>query len=380
MKPSIFLPRFGALLMNVKVLRASVNFCQKSTQPKVFWIFQHRCIQSIFLLGTFTLIFISFEQLENPFFALIKQTAQNKSSSVQKYVDRHETRTSNMALLVGGAVRSFVLPTVHMGLKEFVVDVLQRRQGLNVYVIMNLSINDASSWGTASQFPMVNPEQLKRAIAVLEPASVLFYQSSNLPINMSNPLNRGCQGEVYHLTEGAIAQFDVSESLYKQACDVELQQKVAFNWFIRTRPDYAWFAPIQMDFNRLHAESMLMHDQSWPWPIFDGFYAVHASLAVRMWINGSSTLRNIPCDITRAMNRGLNPEALLAAVAEWKNAVTVTTNIGNTSTFARGHGFDCPRLSIPEYQMDEKLLNVCRNASKAYLQELSLWRSNALLK
>jgi len=79
----------------------------------------------------------------------------------------------NIALLIGGSTRSFVLPMVHNNLKKYVIDELEKR-GAKVYPFMEISTNDASSWHPGS-FPAIIPSYLRKAIDVIKPISLQFH-------------------------------------------------------------------------------------------------------------------------------------------------------------------------------------------------------------
>ena len=48
----------------------------------------------------------------------------------------------NIALMLGGSTRAFVLPMVHNNLKKYVIDELENR-GAKVHTFMEVSLNDA---------------------------------------------------------------------------------------------------------------------------------------------------------------------------------------------------------------------------------------------
>merc|ERR1712159_973059 len=74
----------------------------------------------------------------------------------------------NIALMLGGSTRAFVLPMVHNNLKKYVIDELENR-GAKVHTFMEVSLNDASSYHPGS-FPPIIPSYFRKAIDVINPS------------------------------------------------------------------------------------------------------------------------------------------------------------------------------------------------------------------
>jgi len=315
---------------------------------------------SVCALVSLLLLYLRFEVVYNKEF-LLAHTASN-------------TRRTHVALLIGGAARSMGLPIVHNSLKRFVIDALQQNRSIQIDVILRLSLRDASSWGHSSKFPQVTHKFLRSALDTLQPVSLSFYESKPHNINSRDPFNRNCQddAEKYHLPDATFAHLEVSKALLEQARSFENDTNTSYEWFIRTRPDYVWFAPLNIPMLNAERTDTLIFDESWPWPISDAFYIVHHSLADGMWFKGAILYREIPCSVTQGHGI-LNPEGMLASVADWLNATTVPLGVSNESTFARHDGLECPRSSSST--ISDGGTHKCNVMNNIYRHELGQWAS-----
>ncbi len=245
----------------------------------------------------------------------------------------------NVALMIGGAVRAFVLPMVHQGLKTYLVDEIEKR-GAKVHTFMEISLDDASSWHRHA-FPKIMASELQPAIDLLEPVSVRVHVPSHgVATSRGHVFGRPCHRRVtpYALEEATTASFNQSQKLF---CATR-KSGIHFDWYIRTRTDFTWYAPIPRDLGGLIASAVpapkkaILFDSSWPWFYNDGFYAVHKSLAVDLWSRGVGILADLPCEYTDHFKGGqhlprsvhdrvpgvdrLGPEALLHKTCDWLGA------------------------------------------------------------
>ena len=245
----------------------------------------------------------------------------------------------NVALMIGGAVRAFVLPMVHQGLKTYLVDEIEKR-GAKVHTFMEISLDDASSWHPHA-FPRILASELQPAIDLLEPVSVHTHVPSHgASVSGGHVFGRRCDRHItpYALEDATTAVFNQNGKLF---CATQ-KSGIQFEWYIKTRPDFTWYAPIPQDMGGLIASAVpapdkaILFDSSWPWFYNDAFYAVHTSLASDLWSKGVGVLTDLPCKYTDHFKGGrqlpkrvhnhvpgidmLGPEALLQKTSEWLGA------------------------------------------------------------
>ena len=294
----------------------------------------------------------------------------------------HKDQRVAIALLLGGSIRSFVLPSVHTALKRNVIDAVEQDGVCKVHVLAHVSLEDATSWNQDTKFPLVTKETLQEAWDVLKPSSVSYYHARTLNVSVADILMRGClrENDRYHLLDAAVAQYDVSHALYRQARSLETSLNLQFDWFIRTRPDYTWFGPIPLlqHVQRRAAErNVLVFDASWPWFVFDAFFMVDRGLADSMWRHDSEIFSKIPCAMLREETI-LNPEGLLAVVSKWLCAAAIPMDLSTSSTFAKFDGLQCPRSDKKRTWFANfenlKALRRCRSMDALYVRELLKWR------
>jgi hypothetical protein len=274
----------------------------------------------------------------------------------------------HVALLLGGSVRSLVLPLLHNNLKRFLIDEIQNSSNAKVHLILDVSLLDASSWKTPSNFPNISEEALSVACEALQPDSISLYSASNLGLDPADPLGRGCNDTTYHLSDAAIAHFNVSKRMYNNAQQVAQDAGIEIEWYVRTRPDLMWFNPFPLDLRQYDGyRNAVIYDSIWPYFMADHFYIVHQSVANALWAEGSSVLTQLPCALTPPGT--YNPEALLASTLKSIGVKPVPIAFGGLHAFARHNGLHCSSNGdIPQESTKQ-----CQTSSEIYLQQLAEW-------
>lgn len=271
---------------------------------------------------------------------------------------------SHVALLIAGSTRSFVLPSVHQGLKRFLIDELERGSCVKVHTVMDLAVNDASGTHPGVEvFPKIFPHALQQAIDVINPSILNFHEAHHLQLDGRDPFGRNCPTTTYASPETSKIAFDTDKRLLCIANHLEKDLNIQFSWYIRTRPDFIWLAPIPNTlFNFLSVrdgEKTLVFDSDWNWPINDAFYAIHRTLADSLWAKGSKIFNDIPCAETYQENLG--PEGLLKHAARIVGALPQGVHLNGAAVARPGGHLWCFR----EYR--------CKRANRNFKAEVNAY-------
>lgn len=299
----------------------------------------------------------------------------------------------NIALLIGGSTRAFVLPMVHNNLKKYVIDELEKR-GAKVHPFMEISTNDASSWHPGS-FPAIIPSYLRKAIDVIKPISLQFHTAGKQTFEPGEAFGRPCKGTHYALITSTKAVFSQNGKLM---CAAD-KSGIKFEWYIKSRPDFVWHHPMPEDMAAFmtghgNPHKAILFDKSWQWYYNDAFYAVHDSLAHDLFTKGAGVLKDLPCKFTdnyrggKQLSKeihdhlagidGVGPEALLLTTTQWLGANAFGFNLGLSGcvTFPNAAALRCSQ----HYDLDVKTASA--NASKAigeamkeYMREIGAHRA-----
>ena len=288
----------------------------------------------------------------------------------------------NIALMLGGSTRAFVLPIVHNNLKKYVIDELEKR-GAKVHTFMEVSLNDASSYRPGS-FPPIIPSYFRKAIDVIKPISLQFHTTGKQTFEPGEPFGRtSCKGTHYALLTASKAVFSHNGRLM---CAAD-KSGIKFQWYIKSRPDFVWHHPMPDDMAALmtghgNPHKAILYDSSWQWQYNDAFYAVHDSLAHDLFTKGAGVLKDLPCRYTdnyrggKQLSKelhdhtagidGVGPEALLLATTQWLGANPIGFRVGMSGcvTFPMAAALRCTH----HYELDVKIASA--NASIALGKEM----------
>ena len=280
----------------------------------------------------------------------------------------------HIALLLGGSVRSLVLPEVHRGIRSFVVEELERVHHVHVDVFMCVSFSDATSWKVPqSHCPVETLSSVKPLLNALRPVAVETYIANNQQISHVDPFGSNCSNVTkYANVEASIAHFDVSKCLLRQVLRYASMNKVNYSWFLRSRPDYHWFAPISLNLSLYDDKNaQVVFDASWPYFMFDGMYVLRADVAHQVWGKGANILTEVPCELLTKSK--INPEALLGSVAKLLQLRIEPAMFGSQSTFARCSKLSCPRGFTT---VNESEIEMCNLSNERFSRQVTLWKTH----
>ena len=232
---------------------------------------------------------------------------------------------ADVALLVSGSVRSFMIPNVHQHLKANLIDFMASHC-VNVHPIMYLGLKEAAGWGHGGlPYPHAIPSDLDEALDHVNVAAVDFYAPTDYNLDEHFPWGH-CPGEVnYFCATSMWAHFDKAQTLLCMARKVQQEKNIQFSWYMHSRPEYFWYAPPPVDFattlldgrDTNHdtdaVQPTFIFDADWHWMYNDAFYVVHSSRADAFWGHGTDALRSIAC---RNPGSQIDPETAIVYVAD----------------------------------------------------------------
>ena len=233
---------------------------------------------------------------------------------------------ADVALLVSGSVRSFMIPNVHQHLKANLIDFMASHC-VNVHPIMYLGLKEAAGWGHGGlPYPHAIPSDLDEALDHVNVAAVDFYAPTDYKLDPHFPWGH-CPGEVkYFCATSMWAHFDKAQTLLCMARKVQQEKNIQFSWYMHSRPEYFWYAPPPVDFattlldgrDTNHdtdaVQPTFIFDADWQWGYNDAFYVVHSSRADAFWGHGTDALRSIACK--EMGRRKIDPETAIFHVAD----------------------------------------------------------------
>ena len=145
---------------------------------------------------------------------------------------------ADVALLVSGSVRSFMIPNVYKSLKANLIDFMASRC-VNVHPIMYLGLKEAAGWGHGGlPYPHAIPSDLDEALDHVNVAAVDFYAPTDYNLDEHFPWGH-CPGEVkYFCATSMWAHFDKAQTLLCMARKVQQEKNIQFSWYMHSRPEY----------------------------------------------------------------------------------------------------------------------------------------------
>ena len=292
---------------------------------------------------------------------------------------------ADVALLVSGSVRSFMIPNVYNSLKGNLIDFMASHC-INVHPIMYMSLKPASSTGHGgSAYPEPIPSDLDEALDHVNVAAVDFYEVTDYNLDNQFPWGHCPEPASYFCPTATWAHFDKAQKLLCMARKVELEKNIHFSWYMHSRPEYFWYAPPPVDFaTTLWAgrdtnhdtdavQPTLIFDDDWNWKYNDAFYVVHSSRANAFWGQGTGALRSIACVSPRSQ---MNPEASIFHVADYAHCnVRRGISLGHSAWPDRdGMGMHwCHGISAGNTTM----INVCNAANTISTEANAKYRERA---
>jgi hypothetical protein len=155
---------------------------------------------------------------------------------------------ADVALLVSGSVRSFMIPNVYNRLKGNLIDFMASHC-INVHPIMYMSLKPASSTGHGgADYPEPIPSDLDEALDHVNVAAVDFYEVTDYNLDNQFPWGHCPEPASYFCPTATWAHFDKAQKLLCMARKVEREKNIHFSWYMHSRPEYFWYAPPPVDF------------------------------------------------------------------------------------------------------------------------------------
>jgi hypothetical protein len=232
---------------------------------------------------------------------------------------------ADVALLVSGSVRSFMIPNVYKSLKTNLIDFMASHC-INVHPIMYLGLKEAAGIEHGGlPYPQAIPSDLDEALDHVNVAAVDFYEPTQYD-SKQFPWGHCSKPVEYDRPTSVWAHFDKAQKLLCMARKVEKEKNIHFSWYMHGRPEYFWYAPPPVDFARTlwdgqdtnhdtdAVQPTLIFDGDWRWKYNDAFYVVHSSRANAFWGKGTGALRSIACVSPRSQ---MNPESSIFHVADY---------------------------------------------------------------
>ena len=295
---------------------------------------------------------------------------------------------ADVALLVSGSVRSFMIPNVYKSLKANLIDFMASHC-INVHPIMYMSLKPASSTGHGgADYPEPIPSDLDEALDHVNVAAVDFYEVTDYNLDSQFPWGHCPEPAGYFAATATWAHFDKAQKLLCMARKVEKEKNIHFSWYMHSRPEYFWYAPPPVDFaTTLWAgrdtnhdtdavQPTLIFDEDWHWKYNDAFYVVHSSRADAFWGQGTDVLKSVACK--KIGQRVANAETNLFLVSDFAGCrVRRGISFGHSArpTF-NGEG----RLWCEEYgfsHANPAKLRACRAANKISTEANAQYRERA---
>jgi hypothetical protein len=291
---------------------------------------------------------------------------------------------ADVALLVSGSVRSFMIPNVYNSLKGNLIDFMASHC-INVHPIMYLGLKEAAGIEHEGlPYPQAIPSDLDEALDHVNVAAVDFYEPTQYD-SKQFPWGHCSKPVEYDRPTTVWAHFDKAQKLLCMARKVEKEKNIHFSWYMHSRPEYFWYAPPPVDFaTTLWAgrdtnhdtdavQPTLIFDEDWHWQYNDAFYVVHSSRANAFWGQGTGALRSIACVSPRSQ---IYPEAAIFHVADYAHCnVRRGISLGHSAWPDRdGMGVHwCNGISAGNTTM----INACNAANKISTEANAKYRERA---
>jgi hypothetical protein len=281
---------------------------------------------------------------------------------------------ADVALLVSGSVRSFMIPNVYKSLKTNLIDFMASHC-INVHPIMYLGLKEAAGIEHGGlPYPQAIPSDLDEALDHVNVAAVDFYEPTQYD-SKQFPWGHCSKPVEYDRPTSVWAHFDKAQKLLCMARKVEKEKNIHFSWYMHGRPEYFWYAPPPVDFARTlwdgqdtnhdtdAVQPTLIFDEDWYWKYNDAFYVVHSSRANAFWGSGTDVLKRVACK--RIGQRVANAETNLFLVSDFAGCrVRRGISFGHSARPAfNGEG----RLWCEEYGFSHEnpaMLRACRAANR----------------
>jgi len=295
---------------------------------------------------------------------------------------------ADVALLVSGSVRSFMIPNVYNSLKTNLIDFMASHC-INVHPIMYLGLKPGSGWHRTRRtaaYPQPIPSDLDEALDHVNVAAVDFYEPTHYDFDKQFPWGH-CSKPV----ELRPPDVDCGRTLTKlRSCFAwrvkwSGEKNIHFSWYMHGRPEYFWYAPPPVDFARTlwdgrdtnhdtdAVQPTLIFDEDWYWKYNDAFYVVHSSRANAFWGQGTGALRSIACVSPRSQ---MSPEASIFHVADYAHCdVRRGISLGHSAWPDRdGMGVHwCHGIS----EGNTTMINACNAANKISTEANAKYRERA---
>ena len=299
---------------------------------------------------------------------------------------------ADVALLVSGSVRSFMIPNVYNRLKGNLIDFMASHC-INVHPIMYLGLKEAAGIEHEGlPYPQAIPSDLDEALDHVNVAAVDFYEPTQYD-SKQFPWGHCSKPVEYDRPTTVWAHFDKAQKLLCMARKVEKEKNIHFSWYMHSRPEYFWYGPPPVDFattlwdgrgtDSAHA---FIFDEDWRHMYNDALYAVHSSHADGILGPGSSILSKLPCRAEipatgHVFHGRMTPETALHKVVDLVGAASRAVGIGfersARPTAEPGQG----TLSCVDYKL-QRHIHPCERAqaisvseTKVYRAQVNQWRS-----
>mmetsp|Transcript_622 Transcript_622/g.2569 ORF Transcript_622/g.2569 Transcript_622/m.2569 type:complete len:386 (-) Transcript_622:142-1299(-) len=291
---------------------------------------------------------------------------------------------ADVALLVSGSVRSFMIPNVYKSLKTNLIDFMASHC-INVHPIMYLGLKEAAGIEHGGlPYPQAIPSDLDEALDHVNVAAVDFYEPTQYD-SKQFPWGHCSKPVEYDRPTSVWAHFDKAQKLLCMARKVEMEENIHFSWYMHSRPEYFWYAPPPVDFARTlwdgqdtnhdtdAVQPTLIFDENWYWKYNDAFYVVHSSRADAFWGKGTGALRSIACVSPRSQ---MNPESSIFHVADYAHCnVRRGISLGHSAWPDRdGMGVHwCHGIS----EGNTTMIKACNKANKISIKANAKYRERA---